>query len=185
MKGDNAMINVDRYCEEIIWYSKKNEKNGKWIIPIVIDFDYCITKESSWLNGTFTENPGCFETLIRWQKEYGVEYILETMRGPSRIQPAIDYCAEHGVHFFGVGTNPLQSQDNDATCKCWGIFDIDDRNAGTFLNFPKDERPYINWELMSMWLTSILKQICERLPEMEDDVLRRKAEVEGKHNAIK
>lgn len=185
MKGDNAMINVDRYCEEIIWYSKKNEKTGKWIIPIVIDFDYCITKESSWLNGTFTENPGCFETLIRWQKEYGVEYILETMRGPSRIQPAIDYCAENGIHFFGIGRNPLQDQDGDITCKCWGIFDIDDRNAGTFLNFPKDERPYINWELMSMWLTSILKQICERLPEMEDDVLRRKTEVEGKHNAIK
>jgi hypothetical protein len=179
------MANVDNYCEEIIWYSKKDEKTGKWIIPIVIDFDYCITKESSWLNGTFTENPGCFDVLRRWADEFGVVYILETMRGPSRVQPAVDYCKDNGIEFFGIGRNPLQADDEDATCKCWGLFDIDDRNAGTFLKFPSDKRPYIDWELMGMWLSPILKQICQRLPEMEDDVLGRKAEVEGKHNAIK
>ena len=34
-------FNVDKLAEEIIWYGEK--KNGKYIIPIVIDFDFCLT----------------------------------------------------------------------------------------------------------------------------------------------
>lgn len=173
-------MNVDKICEEIIWYSKKDEKTGKFIIPIILDFDFTITKESSWLKGTFTENDNCIETLKKWENEFGVKYILETMRGEQHIQPAIDFCKSKGLEFFGVGYNPLQNKGE--TCKIWGIFDIDDRNAGTFLNKPDNGRPYINWELLDAYLTPILRQVCKRIEEVEERVLeaKRLAEEENK-----
>jgi hypothetical protein len=36
-------MNVDKICEEIVWYSKEDEKTGMWIIPIVIDFDFTVS----------------------------------------------------------------------------------------------------------------------------------------------
>lgn len=59
-------INVDAICEEILWYSTKNE-DGKYRIPIVLDFDFTCTKKSSWINETWEENPHCFETLKKWE----------------------------------------------------------------------------------------------------------------------
>ena len=167
-------MNVDKICEEIIWYSKKDEKTGMWIIPIVIDFDFTITKESSWLKGTFTENDHCIETMKKWENEFGVKFILETMRGEKHIQPAIDFCKSKGIKFFGIGRNPLQDSSNDMSCKCWGVFDIDDRNAGTFLHYPDDKRPYINWELLDDYLTPILRKVCKRVGEVEERVLEAK-----------
>ena len=167
-------MNVDKICEEIIWYSKKDEKTGMWIIPIVIDFDFTITKDSSWLKGTFTENDHCIETMKKWEKEFGVKFILETMRGEKHIQPAIDFCNSKGIDFFGIGRNPLQDADGYDTCKCWGIWDIDDRNAGVFLETPKNGRPYINWILLDMYLTPILKNVVKRISEVEERVLEAK-----------
>ena len=167
-------MNVDKICEEIVWYSKKDEETGMWIIPIVIDFDFTITKESSWLKGTFVENDHCIDTMHKWEKEFGVKFVLETMRGGKHIQPALDFCKSKGIEFFGIGRNPLQDSDGETTCKCWGIWDIDDRNAGTFLNRPKDGRPYINWEMLDAYMTPILKKVCKRLEEVEERVLEAK-----------
>ena len=167
-------MNVDKICEEIIWYSKKDEETGKWIIPVVIDFDFTITKESSWLKGTFTENDHCIEIMKKWEKEFGVKFVLETMRGPKNIQPAIDFCTSKGIDFFGIGRNPLQDADGDTTCKCWGIFDIDDRNAGMPLKEPENGRPYVDWEALDKRMTPILEQMCKRMEETEERVLEAK-----------
>lgn len=175
-------MNVDKICEEIIWYSKKDEKTGKWIIPIILDFDFTITKESSWLKGTFTENDHCFDTLKMWEDEFGVKYILETMRGAENIQPAINFCKSKGLEFFGVGYNPLQKEGE--TCKTWGIWDIDDRNAGTFLKRPKDGRPYVDWEMLEYCMTPILKQVCDRIKQVEERVLEAKRLAEEEHKFV-
>ena len=68
--------NMKEICTEIIWYGGK--RNGKWIIPVVLDFDFTVTCKSSWLDGTFTENEGCFATLKKWTEEYNVMYVLDT-----------------------------------------------------------------------------------------------------------
>lgn len=166
-------INVDKICEELIWYGKKND-NGKYEIYIVIDFDFTITKESSWQKGTFTENDHCIETMHKWEKEFGVKFILETMRGKKHIQPAIDFCKSKGINFFGIGRNPLQDSDGDLSCKCWGVFDIDDRNCMIPLKYPKNGRPYVNWEMLDIYMSPILRKICKRLEEVEERVLEAK-----------
>lgn len=171
-------MNVDKICEELIWYGEK-DKNGKFPIFIILDFDFTLTKESSWLNGTFVENEGCFEILRKWEEEFNCKYILETMRAGDLVQPAVDFCKSKGLEFFGVGRNPLQDRDGDVTCKCWGVFDIDDRNVMIPLLCPENGRPYVNWEILEQYLTPILRKIHDRLPEMEEDVLKRKAEVEN------
>ncbi len=165
-------MNVDKICEEIIWYSKKDEKTGKWIIPILCDFDFTLTKTSSWLKGTFIENDHCFETMKKWEDEFGVKFILETMRGKKNIKPAIDFCKSKGVEFFGIGHNPLQVKGE--TCKTWALWCIDDRNAGTFLETPKDGRPYVNWKLLDYYMTPILRKVCKRIAEVEERVLNAK-----------
>ena len=168
-------INVDNICEELILYGEKDEKTGRWPIYIVVDFDYTLTKESSWENGTFTANDHCFEVLLKWQEKYGAKYILETMRGPERIQPAIDFCKENGLEFYGIGRNPLQDRDGDKTCKAWGVFDIDDRNLGAYLVTPDNARPYVDWYSTEKYGDKILELIYNRLPEMEEEVLKKKA----------
>ena len=174
-------MNVDKICEELIWYGKKFD-DGRYGIYIVIDFDFTITKASSWLHGTFEENDHCIETMKKWEKDFGVKFILETMRGEKHIQPAIDFCKSKGIEFFGIGRNPLQDSDGDLSCKCWGVFDIDDRNCMIPLVCPKDARPYVNWEILDMYMTPILRKISKRLPEVEDRVLeaKRLAEEENK-----
>ena len=167
-------MNVDKICEEIVWYSKRDEETYKWIIPIVIDFDFTITKESSWLKGTFTENDHCIETIHKWEKEYGVKFVLETMRGENHIKPAIEFCKSKGIEFFGIGRNPLQDSDGDLSCKCWGIWNIDDRDCGIPLICQKDKRPYVDWVKLDEYMTPILEQVCKRLVEVEDRVLEAK-----------
>lgn len=173
-------MNVDKICEEILWYSKKDENTDKWIIPVVVDFDYTLTKESSWLEGTFTKNNNCFDIMKKWEDEFGVKFMLETMRGEDNIQPAIDFCRENGIEFFGIGRNPLQDADGDTTCKCWGIWSIDDRNAGIFLHCPDDGRPYVNWEILDDYLTPILRKVYNRLPELEEQVLSNRKKIIGR-----
>ena len=167
-------MNVDKICEEIVWYSKKDEITGKWIIPIVIDFDFTITKESSWLHGTFNENDHCIETMKKWEREFGVKFILETMRGEKHIKPAIDFCKSKGIEFFGIGRNPLQDADGDMSCKCWGIWDIDDRNMCIPLICEENKRPYVNWWVLDVEMTPILDKVIKRLEEVEERVLEAK-----------
>ena len=178
-------MNVDKICEELIWYGKKDD-NGKYGIYIIVDFDFTITKESSWLHGTFTENDHCIETMKKWEKEFNVKFILETMRGEKHIQPAVDFCKSKGIEFFGIGRNPLQESSSEMSCKCWGIFDIDDRNCMIPLKCPKNGRPYVDWELLDYYMTPILRKIQKRITEVEERVLeaKRLAHEENKYVEI-
>lgn len=178
-------MNVDKICEELIWYGKKFE-DGRFGIYIIVDYDFCLTKASSWLHGTYIENDHCFEIMKRWEKDYNVKFILETMRGKKNIQPAIDFCKSKGIEFFGIGRNPLQDSDGDLSCKCWGVFDIDDRNACIPLVCPENGRPYVDWVKVDIIMTPILAKIAKRLPEIEERVLeaKRLAHEENKYVEI-
>lgn len=170
--------NVKDICKEIIWYSSKNE-NGRYRIPIALDFDYTCTKKSSWLDGTWVENPFCFETLKKWSN-LGCVFILDTMRGEKNIQPAIEWLTDNGIELYGINHNPDQGFTNDCSNKVWAVFSIDDRNVGTFLIRERDERPYIDWVAMDANLTPILEEVYKELPKLEQEVIDLKNKVYAK-----
>lgn len=169
------MNNIKDICTEIIWYGGK--EGGRWVIPIVLDFDFTVTCKSSWLDGTFVENEGCFNLLKSWTEEFNVKYVLDTMRGGKHIEPAVKYLQDNDISLLGVGRNPYQDSDGEFSPKCWGVFAIDDRNVGVPLVYPKNGRPYVDWYMVDAMLTHKLRDICKMLPVYEEEVLQRKAEV--------
>lgn len=169
--------NIDAICNEILWSSSKNE-DGQYRIPILLDFDFTCTKNSSCINDTWEENPHCFETLKKWEK-MGCVFILDTIKAQSKIKHTI-WLYKNGVNIYGMGRNPDQDSGCDKLTKVWGVFSIDDRNVGSFLVYEEGERPYIDWFMTDTYLTPILKKIQLRLPELEEEVIRKKKEVYGK-----
>jgi hypothetical protein len=60
------------------------------------------------------------------------------------------------------------------SCKCWGIWDIDDRNMGIRLICEENKRPYVNWWVLDVEMTPILNRVTKRLEEVEERVLEAK-----------
>lgn len=172
-------MNIDKWCEEIIWYFPKNE-NGEYQIPIALDFDYTCTKKSSWIEGTWEENPHCFETLKKWQ-DLGCVFILNTFRNKEFAKKPTEWLKKNGIDIYGVGRHPMQSTNEGDSQKVWCIFNIDDMNVGTFLVCEPNERPYVNWEMTDAYLTPIIEKIRKRLPELEPSILKAKAKVAAAH----
>lgn len=180
MNKDNInKMNVDGWCEEIIWYFPKND-NGEYQIPIALDFDYTCTKKSSWLEGTWEENPHCFETLKKWQN-MGCVFILNTFRNAEFAKKPVEWLESNGIHVYGVGKHPIQKIEDGESNKIWSIFNIDDMNVGTFLVCNKNERPYVDWELMDMYLTPIIEKMRNRIPQIEKDILEIKKKCASAH----
>jgi hypothetical protein len=42
------------------------------------------------------------------------------------------------------------------------------------LKCPKDGRPYVDWEVLEMYMTPLLKKVCKRIGEVEERVLEAK-----------
>lgn len=157
------MFDISGVLFELRYYSKIDEKNGKYIIPVLVDFDYTITKSSSWEDDTFEVNHDCFPILRKWQDEYGVKIILDTMRGEDNIRPAVELLAENGIDIYGIGENPLQEKGEGCTKKIWAIFSVDDRNVGTPLIRCDEGRAYVDWERIDNEMTPIFKRISDEL----------------------
>lgn len=167
-------MNVDKICEELIWYGKRSEENHKYEIYISIDFDFCLTKISSWATGEIVKNDSCFDILKKWEKEFNCKYILDTMRTGDNLRKAVDFINENGIELYGIGKNPLQDADGQITNKSWAVFSIDDRNCMIPLICPKDSRPYVNWYVLEAYMTPILRKISKRIDEIEERVLEAK-----------
>ena len=65
--------------DEVLYYSERTE-DGRWIIPIEVDWDFTLTKCSSWDTGEMVLNEEAFEIMRRWTKDYNVGWILNSMR---------------------------------------------------------------------------------------------------------
>ena len=157
------MYDINGILFELRHYSKVDESNGKYIIPILVDFDYTITKTSCWKDETFVINHDCFPVLRKWQDKYGVKIILDTMRGEDNISPAVELLEENGIFVYGIGENPLQAKGEGCTKKIWGVFSIDDRNFGSPLIEEEGCRGYIDWKRVDEGLTPIIKRISDSL----------------------
>ena len=108
--------------------------------------------------------PGCVETLKRWQKEYGVGYILSTMRSGKLLDDAVDWFKQNGIPLFGIQKHPTQETWTDSP-KCHCRIMIDDRNFGQPLKPDSLGIPCVDWERTSQELEPTLKELYNALKE--------------------
>lgn len=158
MKRYNGII------EEILYYSEKTE-DGRWIIPIEVDFDYTLTKCSSWALGEMVINDEAFEVMKRWANDYNVGWILNTMRHDEILKEPLRILNDNGIELYGVRKNPLQENDeNKEVTKTFAIMSIDDRNVGIPHKWYKEcDRPYVDWKKVNKIISPILKYISDEL----------------------
>jgi L-rhamnose mutarotase len=151
----------DGVVDEILNYSVRG-KDGRWIIPISVDWDFTLTKNSDWESGYTELNEYGFEVLKRWQEKYNVGIILNSMRHKAILKEPLKILKAHNIEIYGIGRNPNQDKDGNKVYKCFSVFDIDDRNVGV----PKIDgiqRPYVNWEEVEKIMEPILNQIYYKL----------------------
>ena len=96
---------------------------------IAIDFDGTIVEHAYPKIGR--PIPFAIETLLQIQKD-GHKLILWTVRRGDLLQEAVDYCAQHGLHFFAENENyrgeTIEREEYSRKLKA-DMF-IDDRNLG-------------------------------------------------------
>ena len=99
----------------------------------VVDFDGTIVEDAY-------PNIGrpiifAFETLKKLQ-EKGHILILWTYRYGSRLDEAVTFCKENGIHFYAVNKSfPEEQYDTDRSRKIHADLFIDDRNIGGFIGW--------------------------------------------------
>ena len=95
---------------------------------IAVDFDGTLCKDAYPLIGE--PNQPLIDFLIKWQKD-GNKVILWTCRENTLLWLALDWCAEHGLHFDAINANlpeRMAYYHNDSR-KIGADYYIDDANA--------------------------------------------------------
>lgn len=121
---------------------------------IAVDFDGTLCSDA------FPEigkpNQPLIDFLIKWQQE-GNKVILWTCREDTLLWIAVDWCAEHGLHFDAVNENlpeRISYYKNDPR-KIGADYYIDDLNATAVLGFD-DECDFLKAKtyMCPPWLTA-------------------------------
>ena len=149
--------------DEILYYGERS-KNGRWIIPIAVDWDFTITSCSSWKEGTMEINYKAFKVMKRWIEDYNVGFILDTMRHDGILEEPLKILRENGIELYGIRKNPQQDKDGNEVTKAWAVFSIDDRNVGTPVIMAEGcNRPSVDWDKVDEIMTPILEEISATL----------------------
>lgn len=96
--------------------------------------------------------PGAVEWLHRLQ-DAGARIILWTMRGSTAIEPALAFCATHGIRIWAVNHNPEQAEWTDSP-KAHADLVIDDRTLGCPLVEGGHRGSYVNWAIAGPYALS-------------------------------
>lgn len=97
---------------------------------IAIDFDGTIVEDAYPKIGK--PMMFAFETLKMLQ-EKGHRLILWTYRNGDRLEEAVKFCEENGIHFYAVNKSfPEEDYSESVSRKIHADFFIDDRNIGGF-----------------------------------------------------
>ena len=161
MKRYNGII------DEVLYYSERSE-DGRWIIPIEVDWDYTLTKCSSWETGEMEINYEAFEIMKRWTKDYNVGWILNSMRHDEILKEPLKTLEKEGVKLYGLRKNPIQDRDGNSVTKSFSVFCIDDRNVGTPVKwFENCNRPHVDWVEVDKIMSPILKHISDNLDKVK------------------
>jgi hypothetical protein len=156
-------MRYDGIIDEILFYSERSE-DGRWIIPIAVDWDYTLTKCSSWESGEMIINTEAFDVMKRWIRDYNVGFILDTMRHDEILKEPLETLEKHGVKLYGLRKNPQQDKDGNTVPKAFAVFSIDDRNVNIPVKWYEDcTRPYVDWAEVDRIMTPILEHISANL----------------------
>jgi len=163
------MGKFDGIIDEVLYYSERSE-DGRWIIPIEVDWDYTLTKCSSWETGEMHLNELAFEVMKRWTKEYNVGWILNSMRHDEILKEPLKILEEKGVKIYGIRKNPMQENEgnyNEVT-KSFAVMSVDDRNIGCPHQWLDGcNRPHVDWEEVDKIMSPILEEMCEKLNKVK------------------
>lgn len=163
MKKYNGII------DEILYYSERSE-DGRWIIPIEVDWDYTLTRCSSWEKGTMDINYDAFEVMKRWTKDYNVGWILNSMRNNELMKEPLLTLEKEGVKLYSLRKNPRQMGDdgNGEVTKSFAVFCIDDRNVNTPHKWLDGcNRPHVDWRAVDKIMSPILQYISDTLNKVK------------------
>ena len=160
------MGKYDGIIDEVLYYSERSE-DGRWIIPIEVDWDYTLTKCSSWEKGTMELNEEGFEVMKKWSKLYNVGWILNSMRHDEILREPIDILKDNGITLYGVRKNPRQDQDGNTVSKAFAVVCIDDRNVNTPHKWLEGcNRPHGDWREVDRIMTPILEYMSRQLEKV-------------------
>lgn len=121
-------------------------------MTIAIDFDGTIVKHKYPEIGEPIQ--GAIDT-IKALRENGHKIFLWTMRGSNReygrnlLAEAVEYLKENDIELCGVNNSPHQFSTSK---KQYANIYIDDASLGCPLFYLKDERPYVDWEMVGLYL---------------------------------
>ena len=156
-------MKYDGIIDEILFYGERSE-NGRWVIPIGVDWDFTITKCSNWADGTMDVNYDAIKVMKEWVDKYNVGWILDTMRHDGIIEEPLKILEENGIKLYGLRKNPQQDKDGNCVPKCWCVFHIDDRNVGTPVMMADGcSRPCVDWDKVNKIMTPILEHMSATL----------------------
>jgi len=150
--------------DEVLYYSEVSN-DGRWIIPIEVDWDYTLTKCSSWETNTMILNDEAFPIMKRWINDYNVGWILNSMRHDDLMREPIEILEKNGIKLYGIRKNPIQLKDNgNEVTKSFAIMSIDDRNLGTPHKWYEGcTRPHVDWKAVDILASPILEHISNQL----------------------
>lgn len=153
----------DGVVDEVLFYSERSA-DGRWIIPIEVDWDYTLTKCSSWETGEMVLNEDGFDVMKRWTEKYNVGWILNSMRHDEILKEPLKILENYGVKLYNLRKNPCQDKDGNEVSKCFAVFCIDDRNVNTPVKWLEGcNRPHVDWEQIDKIMTPILEEISVKL----------------------
>ena len=153
-------MKYDGIIDEILFYGERSE-NGRWVIPILVDWDFTITKCSNWDDGTMDVNLDAIRVMKEWTEKYNVGWILDTMRPDNLLDEPLKVLEENKVKMYGIRRNPQQEMHEH---KIFALFCLDDRNIGTPLMMGEGcNRPCVNWEEVDKIMSPVLQEISEKL----------------------
>lgn len=163
------MRKYDGIIDEILYYSERSE-DGRWIIPIEVDWDYTLTRCSSWEKGTMDINYEAFEIMKRWTKDYNVGWILNSMRNNELMKEPLKTLENEGVKLYSLRKNPRQMGDDGhgEVTKSFAVFCIDDRNVNTPHKWLDGcNRPHVDWRAVDKIMSPILQYISDTLNKVK------------------
>lgn len=118
---------------------------------IAIDFDGTIVEHEYPRIGP--QVWGAFEFMKLFRDNFQAKLILWTMRSYTSsngdsLTPAVEFCRQHGIEFWGINENPDQKATRwSDSNKAYAHMYIDDAAAGTPLVTPKEpgRHPFVDW----------------------------------------
>jgi hypothetical protein len=115
-------------------------------LTIAVDFDGTIVYHA--YPNIVDADIGSIDVLLNLQA-LGHKMILYTMRSGKQLTEAIDWCADKGLEFDHINSNPSQKKWTQSP-KIYANIYIDDAALGIPLREDKElgERPFVDWTLV-------------------------------------